>query len=197
MSLERLVSPFRSSYLARITTLTVRQGYLLTQSQKCVYTGNMEEHFTFFWNGPFSQWTEAFFSIGGVEYNCAEQYMMAAKASLFGDGQAFDLIMASSDPREQKRLGRMVKGYNDEAWHAICKHVVYEGSYAKFDQNEDLFLALVETLGTTLVEASPYDAVWGIGFLESAPEAQNRDTWQGKNWLGEILTEVREDLISE
>ena len=72
-----------------------------------------------------------------------------------------------------------------------------DNEHNKFEQNPELLLHLLETEGTTLVEASPYDAVWGIGLFESAPEAQNRDTWQGTNWLGEILTEVREELINE
>ena len=40
------------------------------------------ETFTFFW-GPgtvFSQWYPARFTVDGVEYNCAEQYMMYQKA---------------------------------------------------------------------------------------------------------------------
>jgi len=40
------------------------------------------ERFTFFWNqeSPFSQWYSCRFSVDGVEYNCAEQYMMHQKA---------------------------------------------------------------------------------------------------------------------
>ena len=45
----------------------------------------MSEKFTFFWHGPFSQWYRQDFVVEGVTYNCAEQYMMAAKAKLFED----------------------------------------------------------------------------------------------------------------
>ena len=40
------------------------------------------ERFTFFFGAasPFSQWHSAVFSVDGVEYNCAEQYMMHQKA---------------------------------------------------------------------------------------------------------------------
>lgn len=40
------------------------------------------EKFTFFFGAesPFSQWHSAMFSVDGVEYNCAEQYMMHQKA---------------------------------------------------------------------------------------------------------------------
>ena len=41
------------------------------------------EKFFFFWKSksPFSQWHKAEFVVDGVEFNCAEQYMMYRKAS--------------------------------------------------------------------------------------------------------------------
>lgn len=41
-----------------------------------------DERFTFFFGAesPFSQWHPATFTVAGVKYNCAEQYMMHQKA---------------------------------------------------------------------------------------------------------------------
>ena len=41
-----------------------------------------DEKFTFFFGAesPFSQWHSAEFTVDGVHYNCAEQYMMHQKA---------------------------------------------------------------------------------------------------------------------
>lgn len=154
----------------------------------------MDEKFIFFWDGPFSQWEECEFEIDGIKYNCAEQYMMAAKARLFKDDDVLERIMEAESPREQKKLGRLVKGFNTDRWNAIAREVVYEGNYAKFTQNNDLLEKLLATKGTTLVEASPYDCVWGIGMRETDKGVTNRDNWCGTNWLGEILTGLREDL---
>lgn len=156
-----------------------------------------DEKFTLFWNGPFSQWEECEFEVDGVTYNCAEQYMMAAKAKLFNDNDTLDRIMEAEQPREQKKLGRLVKGFNAERWNAVAKEIVYEGNYAKFTQNARLLRKLLDTKGTTLVEASPYDCIWGIGLKETDKNARNREKWRGSNWLGEILTGLREDLIDE
>ena len=40
------------------------------------------------------------------------------------------------------------------------------------------------------------DRLWGIGLSSSDPRAMNRDQWPGKNWLGQILTEVRDEMLS-
>ncbi len=62
--------------------------------------------FHFFWGGPFSQWHPSQFEVGGVKYNCTEQYMMSKKAELFVDRKAQLKIMAYSDPRMQKAIGK-------------------------------------------------------------------------------------------
>lgn len=160
-----------------------------------------DEKFTPFWDGPFSQWCSSPFVIDSTEYSCAEQYMMAQKARLFGDHYALVGIISTQDPEEQKRIGRSIVGYSDDAWQQLeangkplCWNVVFKGNLAKFEQNEGLRKELFKTAGTTLVEASPVDTIWGIGLKQTDPRAQDRTKWLGKNWLGEVLTEVREAL---
>lgn len=153
----------------------------------------MEEKFTFFWNGHFSNWHKCTFKVEETTYNCTEQFMMAEKARLFNDQETLIKIMSIDSPKEQKALGRKVKNFDVNKWNTIAKDIVYIGCYAKFSQNEYLKKLLLETEGT-LVEASPYDKIWGIGLASDQPEAKNRNTWNGTNWLGEILTKVRNDL---
>lgn len=157
----------------------------------------MNEKFTFFWDGPFSQWHPSTFEVDDVIYNCAEQFMMASKAKLFKDEDTFERIMDEDHPREQKKLGRLVKNFDSERWNNVARDIVYEGNYAKFTQNPDLLDKLLVTRETTLVEASPYDCVWGIGMAEGDEGIGDRDNWRGTNWLGEVLTGLREDLIDE
>ena len=154
----------------------------------------MSEKFTFFWGGPFSQWQKAGFTENDVEFNCAEQYMMYHKAVLFNDMETAQEILKKSNPRDQKALGRQVKNFNKEKWDQYAKKIVYKGNYLKFSQNPELLNTLLETVGTTLVEASPHDTIWGIGLAEDAPEASKRAKWRGTNWLGEVLTILRDDF---
>lgn len=152
------------------------------------------EKFTFFWNGPFSQWKMSEFTEGDITFNCAEQYMMYKKAILFDDMKIAKRILNSNDPRDQKALGRKVIGFSTDVWNRVAKDIVKRGSELKYSQNEELRKLLLATKGTTLVEASPYDTIWGIGLREDNHSALNRESWPGKNWLGEILTEVRDNL---
>ena len=161
------------------------------------------DKYTFFWNGPASQWHYSLFVIGNVAYNCAEQYMMAEKARLFKDKEAEQAIMQLSNPRYQKAIGRMVKGFSQAIWEKVeengkpyCWNVVYKGNLEKFKQNRNMKDWLFSTADTLLVEASPYDKVWGIGLGEDDPKCQDPKHWQGKNWLGEVVTAVREELFS-
>jgi ribA/ribD-fused uncharacterized protein len=48
-----------------------------------------------------------------------------------------------------------------------------------------------------MVEASPFDKIWGIGYAADNPKATNRSQWRGTNWLGEVLTQVRTDIEKE
>ena len=161
----------------------------------------MTEAFTFFWDGPFSQWYPCTFRLEGVNYNCAEQYMMAEKARYFADEEALTAILRTSHPREQKEIGRSIRGFETSEWehlegneHPFCWNVVYRGNVAKFSQNQKLLSKLQTTQGTTLVEASPVDSIWGIGLASDDPRAYDRSSWQGRNWLGEVLTAVRDEL---
>lgn len=157
----------------------------------------MSEKFTLFWSGPFSQWHPSTFKIDGVTYNCAEQYMMAEKARLFSDKSTEAKIMSTSDPDSQKRFGREVRGFNVGRWDAVAQDIVYRASKAKFTQNADLKTILLATVGTTLVEASPHDTIWGIGLRKEDPRALDRTKWYGTNWLGEALTKARDEILAD
>jgi len=154
----------------------------------------MSDQYHMFWGGPFSQWYPSVFEVDGVTYNCAEQYMMAKKAELFGDDVALAKIMESPDPREQKRLGRTVKGFVDWTWNAVARDVVFRGNVAKCSQNLSIQAYLLATINREIVEASPEDVIWGIGLAADDPDAQDKNSWQGTNWLGMVMMDVRAAL---
>jgi hypothetical protein len=76
--------------------------------------------------------------------------------------------------------------------------IVTEATYHKFTISADaarLRTMLLATGERELVEASPFDRVWGIGFREADAE-WNREVW-GENLLGRALMDVRARLREE
>jgi ribA/ribD-fused uncharacterized protein len=159
----------------------------------------MKEDFTFFFSrgSPFSNWTASPFTFAGNRWNCAEQFMMASKAFLFADMKTYEKVLASKDPREQKALGRQVKEFDQRIWEQHCLKIMVPALVAKFEQNEAFKEALKATIGTTLVEASPYDTVWGIGLSADDPRAWEKETWLGRNLLGVALMRARKEIFGE
>lgn len=84
-----------------------------------------------------SQWWSCHFQVEDVEYSCAEQYMMAEKARMFGDQEMLACIMGTSYPKEMKAYGRAVAGFDKDTWEKECYEIVKRGNKAKFSQNPD------------------------------------------------------------
>ena len=93
----------------------------------------MPEYFSCFFRcqSPFSQHHLCHIVIDGVAYNCSEQYMMKEKALFFGDVDTAMEIMATSNPKLQKKLGRQVRGFSQEAWLNVAEQVVWKANVAK------------------------------------------------------------------
>ncbi len=155
------------------------------------------DNYVFFWGGICSQWYASEFEIDGQKFTCAEQYMMYKKAMLFEDEEVANAVMRTQNPKEQKALGRRVRGFDKNKWEEVCREYVYEGNYAKFTQNPQLLEELVSYGDREIVEASPYDKIWGIGLHETDPNIEDKSKWQGTNWLGEAIMRVRNELKTE
>lgn len=156
---------------------------------------NMNSKYYFFYGGPFSQWYMSSFIIDHIIYYTAEQYMMAQKALMFGDMVNYNNIINTKSPKLAKEFGRKVQNFNAKKWTNVCKDIVYEGNYAKFNQNVLIKSQLLDTAPKILVEASPYDKIWGIGLSADDIRVNDQKQWLGTNWLGEILTKLRNDFL--
>lgn len=129
-----------------------------------------------------------------VSFNCAEQYMMLAKALLFRDLEAAQSILHTPHPKEQKQFGRGIRGWVDEEWEVVREQVVETGNWYKFNDKRNLALKrmLLATGDRELVEAAGRDRVWGIGF-NAKNAMEHRKHW-GLNLLGKCLMRVRKRI---
>lgn len=142
----------------------------------------------------FSQWYSCPFTVDSILYPTAEHFMMAEKARLFNDKEILSKILVSEHPGEAKMLGRQVKHFEDEHWQRLRFEIAVKGNMAKFQQNKELGSFLLNTQNRILVEASPLDAIWGIGLSEDHVDATNPSLWPGLNLLGFALMETRSRL---
>ncbi|KAI9879883.1 MAG: hypothetical protein M1823_006790, partial [Watsoniomyces obsoletus] len=139
-----------------------------------------------------------------VEFPTAEHYMMYSKALLMDDTETAEKILRCEHPSAAKKLGREVQNFDQKLWDQLCDSVVRQGNLRKFgdERNRDLREVLVGTGEKVIVEASPDDRIWGIGFdAETAAkmvegEGREGESDWGKNKLGEALVWVREKLAA-
>jgi ribA/ribD-fused uncharacterized protein len=166
-------------------------------------TQNKEFEYIYFWSehdekyGCFSQWYKSDFVEDGHIYNCCEQYMMVKKAQLFnchGDNlQILKMILIETSAKKMKSLGRKVKNFNEEKWNNWKYNIVLSANRLKFSQNDKILDTLLSTDGNIVAEASPYDNIWGIGVR--AKKGLTKSGWKGENLLGQVLMQVRSELI--
>lgn len=129
-------------------------------------------------------------------FTSSEQLFMWFKAKFFDDQEIADKIYKSSSPEEARKLGRLVKNYDDADWEEVRVDYMKRAVTYKFHQNPELKKQLLDAKydGKIFVEAAYYDRIWGIGFNEN-DALDHEDEW-GRNELGKILTNVRSRLKS-
>lgn len=144
-----------------------------------------------------SQWYPSSFEFLGIDFPTAEHRMMYCKANLFyhsDNHKLANMILKAETPAEAKKLGRLVKNFDQQKWDEHKYHIVFLANMLKFSQNLNLKGFLLSTGDRIIVEASPYDTIWGIGMKESDPGVMNPYNWKGENLLGYALMEVRDFL---
>jgi hypothetical protein len=149
----------------------------------------------YFWGDPtLSNWGPAPFTYKENQFYNSEQAFMWEKALCFGDTETADQILETSNPRTAKDLGRLVKNYDEKVWETKRFDAMLNVCMAKFSQNPDRLKTLLSTGNRTIVEASPYDKVWGVGMHWTDDEILDEKNWKGLNLLGKVLIQVREHL---
>lgn len=163
----------------------------------------MEDFLLFYGHQPrhgdkavFSQWHLTSFIDNNNRYRTAEHWMMWSKAVLFGDTDIADEILKIPHQGVVKDLGRKISNFDEGTWIQHRESIVYRGNILKFGQNPTARKILLDTGDKILVEASPYDRIWGIGLGPNDPRASDRKKWRGMNLLGESLMKVRETFKS-
>ena len=148
-------------------------------------------------NGYLSNWYMSDFIADDIKFTSMEQYMMYKKAQLFNDTEIMQEILSTDNVGKIKMLGRSVKNYDEVMWNGVRQIVVYEGLYAKFNQNESLRKKLLATENDILAECAVSDCIWGIGLAMNDEKRLSTEEWRGQNLLGFAIMQVREKLSKQ
>jgi ribA/ribD-fused uncharacterized protein len=158
-------------------------------------TREIDDHL-FFYSGQsvFSNFSPANFSVDGADYSFSEQYIQEQKALLFKANDIAKQVMSASSPGEMKRLTSRIPYFDRKVWEDKVPEICYAALKNKFSQNPKLANILTSTGKKILVEASPYDKLWGIGFAKEEKNLlQKKSSW-GKNLQGGTLMRIRNEL---
>lgn len=133
--------------------------------------------------GEFSNFAPFPIQLDGKRWPTSEHYFQAQK---FLDNTHIKAIQEAKSPMIAARLGRSRKVPLRRDWESIKDSVMRKAVLAKFTQHPDLKDFLLSTSDAKIVEHTENDSYWGDGGNGS-----------GKNMLGRILVEVREQFRKE
>ena len=161
----------------------------------------------YFWAGLLSNWCRV---KDGIELPpdpitgevfrvpTSEHVFMYLKARFFGDFEVASKILMTSGPKEAKKLGRSVKGFDEKAWEGHREIAMWTALTLRYQADKVFrdFLKREDFKGKSFVEANPYDMIWSCGYLEDDPRIDlPEDTWPGLNLLGKLLDRLRKVTI--
>lgn len=133
----------------------------------------------------------------GHKFNTSEQLYMYIKAKSFNDHEkAHEIVTKGQAPKDAKRMGREVIGYDEKVWSTYREDAMYRAIYNKFTQYPELKKQLLDTGDKILVEGTPMDPIWGVMIKWDDDRILNEKNWKGQNLLGKVLMRVRDNIKS-
>ncbi len=130
--------------------------------------------------GCFSNFSRHGFTSDGHWWKTSEHYFQAQK---FVGTEGFDWVREASAPKIAADRGRDRRFPLRQDWDQVKDAVMRRAVRAKFAAHADIREILLSTGEAEIVENAPGDYYWGCGKDGS-----------GKNRLGEILMEVRDEF---
>lgn len=121
--------------------------------------------------------------LDGKWWPTSEHYFQAQK---FAGTPYEEKIRLIKSPKDAVTMGRDRRLPLRQDWELVKDEVMRKAVLQKFKSHHDIRAILLSTGNREIVENSPVDYYWGCGADGS-----------GKNMLGQILMEVREELRRE
>ena len=146
---------------------------------------------------PLSNFFPALIECDGDAFQTVEQYYQYQKAKFCEEHDVAAKIKQENDPGICKRLGDAIKikPKDMEGWHSESKVLMKKACKAKFTQDMVSKTCLLNTRDKLLCECS-FNRFWGTGLPLKDIKNGKKSEWVGKNALGEILMDIRTELVA-
>lgn len=130
--------------------------------------------------GCFSNFSHYGFELDGKWWMTSEHYFQAQK---FHNTIYEEIVRLLDNPMQAAEMGRNRKLPLRKDWEEVKDAVMKKAVLEKFKQNWEICEVLLSTGSEEIIEKTVNDYYWGCGKDDS-----------GKNMLGVILMEIREEL---
>lgn len=131
----------------------------------------------------------------GAEYPSAEHIYQAEKAVMNNRPDIAAEIVGTETALEAKKVGKKV--YTKDNWEVENQQLMYKVLENKVNQLKVVRDTLLSKKDEMIVEAVPYDYLWGSGLTKTATRNTDPSKWPGKNMLGQMWMSIREELEQE
>lgn len=132
--------------------------------------------------GCFSNFSKHGFTLEGKYWKTSEHYFQAKK---FEGTEFEEFIRLLDNPMDVANKGRDKSLPLRNDWEEVKDDIMRKAVFEKFLQNESIRNILLSTKDEEIVENTNSDYYWGCGANGS-----------GKNMLGKILMEIRNELMN-
>jgi ribA/ribD-fused uncharacterized protein len=133
--------------------------------------------------GEFSNFSPHPIKVNGKQWPTSEHFFQAQK---FAGTEHEEEIRRANSPMIAARLGRSRKKPLRSDWEAIKDEIMCQALKAKFTQHPELKSLLLNTGDALLIEHTKNDRYWA-----------DAGDGTGKNRLGQLLMELRDELRNE
>ena len=148
---------------------------------------------------PLSNFHPCDLKVNGYSYKSVEHFYQVRRAELCNERELSAKLHVMDTAREVKQSVNDFKRKNPGKLVLPEKgnlEIMKTGLAAKF-QCHSLRDFLLATGNKAIVECNAYDTFWSCGFGLDNPDFAFRSKWKGKNHLGNLLQELRSDLMRD
>uniref|UniRef100_A0A914KQN6 NADAR domain-containing protein n=1 Tax=Meloidogyne incognita TaxID=6306 RepID=A0A914KQN6_MELIC len=119
------------------------------------------------------------FTLLGKTFSSVEQFFIWQKARFFGDLEIAEEVLMLVNPIAIRRIGKRIRGYNQIEWNSV---------------RNKLFNQLRVTGDGLIAQASASELYWSNGVCPKSARLKDPSQWEGENYLGKLLMELRSEI---